>query len=124
MEILTSAEMGAVDRRTADEFGVPLATLMENAGTAVARFCLRQYPAARRVVVLCGKGNNGGDGFVAARVLAEAGVDVAVLLLGREDEVKGEADHPSEQTRRGPRATALARLRAQALSVAIWQVTD
>jgi len=124
MEILTSAEMGAVDRRTADEFGVPLATLMENAGTAVARFCLRQYPAARRVVVLCGKGNNGGDGFVAARVLAEAGVDVAVLLLGREDEVKGEADHPSEQTRRGPRAAALERLRAQALSVAIWPVTD
>ena len=76
--------------------------LMENAGTAVARFCLRRYAAAERVLVLCGKGNNGGDGFVAARVLAEAGVDVAVLLLGSEDEVKGEADHPSEQTRRGP----------------------
>ncbi len=97
---------------------------MENAGTAVARLCLRRYAAAERVLVLCGKGNNGGDGFVAARVLAEAGVDVAVLLLGREDEVKGEADHPSEQTRRGPRATALARLRAQAPSVAIWPVTD
>jgi NAD(P)H-hydrate epimerase len=91
MEILTSVEMGAVDRRTAEQFGVPLAELMENAGTAVARFCLRRYPAARRVVVLCGKGNNGGDGFVAARMLAAAGVGVAVLLLGREDEVKGEA---------------------------------
>jgi hydroxyethylthiazole kinase-like uncharacterized protein yjeF len=74
MEILTAAEMGAADRRTAEEFGVPLATLMENAGGAVARFCLRQYPAAERVVVLCGKGNNGGDGMVAARVLAGAGV--------------------------------------------------
>ncbi len=123
MEILTSEEMGAADRRTAEQFGVPLAELMENAGTAVARFCLCRYPAAERVLVLCGKGNNGGDGFVAARVLAEAGVDVAVLLLAREDEVKGEADHPSEQTRRGPRATALARLRAQAPSVAIWPVT-
>ena len=112
MEILTSAEMGAVDRRTADEFGVPLAELMENAGTAVARFCLRQYPLAERVLVLCGKGNNGGDGFVAARVLAAAGLGVAVLLLGREDEVKGEA------------ARALARLRAEAPAVAIRPLTD
>jgi NAD(P)H-hydrate epimerase len=112
MEILTSDEMGAADRRTAEHFGVPLATLMENAGMAVARFCLRRYPAAERVLVLCGKGNNGGDGFVVARVLAEAGVDVAVLLLGREDEVKGEA------------AAAIARLRAQAPAVAISPVTD
>ena len=100
MQILTSAEMGAVDRRTAEEFGVPLATLMENAGAAVAAFCLRQYGVAERVVVLCGKGNNGGDGFVAARVLAAAGVSVRVILLGRADEVKGEA------------AEALRRLRA------------
>jgi NAD(P)H-hydrate epimerase len=111
MEILTSAEMGAADRRTSEQFGVPLAELMENAGTAVARFCLRRYPA-ERVVVLCGKGNNGGDGFVAARVLATAGVGVAVLLLGREDEVKGEA------------AAALARLRAEAPEVAIRPVAD
>ena len=112
MEILTSAEMGAADRRTAEQFGVPLAELMENAGAAVARFCLRRYPASRRVVVLCGKGNNGGDGFVAARVLAAAGVGVAVLLLGREDEVKGEA------------AAALARLRAEAAAVAIGPLLD
>lgn len=112
MEILTSAEMGAADRRTAEQFGVPLAELMENAGAAVARFCLRRYPASRRVVVLCGKGNNGGDGFVASRMLAAAGVGVAVLLLGREDEVKGEA------------AAALARLRAEAPAVAIRPVLD
>ena len=112
MEILSSAEMGAADRRTAEQFGVPLAELMENAGTAVARFCLRQYPAARRGVVLCGKGNNGGDGFVAARVIAAAGVGVAVLLLGREDEVKGEA------------ARALTRLRAETPTVAIRPVLD
>jgi hydroxyethylthiazole kinase-like uncharacterized protein yjeF len=91
MEILTSAEMGAADRRTAEGFGVPLAELMENAGTVVARFCLRQYPALERVVVLCGKGNNGGDGLVAARVLAGAGVSVDVVLLGLAAEVKGEA---------------------------------
>ncbi|MDR3746465.1 MAG: NAD(P)H-hydrate dehydratase [Acidobacteriaceae bacterium] len=91
MRILSSQEMGAVDRRTAEEFGVPLETLMENAGTAVARFCLRRYPAARRVVALCGKGNNGGDGLVAARVLAAAGVVVEVQLLGREADLRGEA---------------------------------
>jgi ADP-dependent NAD(P)H-hydrate dehydratase / NAD(P)H-hydrate epimerase len=112
MEILSSAEMGAADRRTAEEFGVPLAKLMENAGRAVAEFCLRQVPAAERVLVLCGKGNNGGDGFVAARVLAEAGLAVAVMLLGREEEVKGEA------------AGALARLRAEAASVAITCILD
>src|ERR1039458_4733390 len=102
MEILTSAEMGAADRRKAAEFGVPLQTLMENAGAAVAGFCLRRYSAAERVVVLCGKGNNGGDGMVAARMLAAAGVAVAVVLLGGEDEVKGDA------------AGALRRLRAEA----------
>ena len=84
---------------------MPLAKLMENAGTAVARLCLRRYAAAERVLVLCGKGNNGGDGFVAARVLAEAGVDVAVLLLGREDEVKGEARPASKLAGRGSRGS-------------------
>jgi NAD(P)H-hydrate epimerase len=112
MEILTAAEMAAADRRTAEEFGVPLAELMENAGAAVAGFCLREYPAAERVVVLCGKGNNGGDGFVAARVLANVGVDVRVVLLGREDEVKGEA------------GSALRRLRAEAAEVSLIEVDE
>lgn len=91
MKILTSAEMAATDRRTASDFGVPLDELMEQAGGAVAKFCLRQYPWARRLVVLCGKGNNGGDGFVAARMLARAGKTVRVALLGAVNEVKGEA---------------------------------
>jgi NAD(P)H-hydrate epimerase len=112
MEILSSTEMGATDRRTAEHFGVPLAKLMENAGRAVAEFCLRQYPASDHVLVLCGKGNNGGDGFVAARSLAVAGVDATVLLLGNEDEVKGEA------------GDALVRLRAEAPSVAITYILD
>jgi ADP-dependent NAD(P)H-hydrate dehydratase / NAD(P)H-hydrate epimerase len=112
MKILTAAEMGAVDRRTAEEFGVPLGDLMEAAGRAVAAFCLRQYPGATRVMVLCGKGNNGGDGFVAARVLAAAGKAVRVVLLGRGDEVKGEA------------AAALRRLRAEASSVILDEVGD
>jgi len=112
MEILSSAEMGAVDRRTAEQFGVPLADLMENAGRSVAEFCLRQIPEAQRALVLCGKGNNGGDGFVAARILAEAGVEASVLLLGREDDVKGEA------------AGALARLREEAPAITITSILD
>ena len=91
MKVLTSAEMRTVDKRTAEEFGVPLWALMERAGEAVARFVLRRYPGAGRVMVLCGKGNNGGDGMVAARLLAGEGVGVRVLLLGRREEVKGEA---------------------------------
>jgi hydroxyethylthiazole kinase-like uncharacterized protein yjeF len=112
MQILTAAEMGAVDRRTAEEFGVPVEVLMESAGGAVAAFCLRQYPAAARVVVLCGRGNNGGDGLVAARVLAAAGRTVQVLLLGRADEVKGEA------------AVALERLRGAASGADLHEVVD
>ncbi len=82
--------MGATDRRTA-EAGISLGTLMENAGQAVATFITRHYPEAAHVLVLCGKGNNGGDGFVVARVLAGEGVGVRVLLAGRQEDVKGEA---------------------------------
>ena len=91
MKILTAAEMAATDARTASDYGVSFATLMENAGSAVARFVQRELPNAERVVVLSGKGNNGGDGFVAARHLAQTGCDVTVLLLGRIADVKGEA---------------------------------
>jgi NAD(P)H-hydrate epimerase len=112
MQILTSAEMAATDRRTAEEFGVPLPTLMENAGTAVAHFCLRRFAGAKRVVMLCGKGNNGGDGFVAARVLAKAGVLVRIVLLGRAEEMKGEA------------AGALQQMQAEAPSVALDELVD
>ena len=90
MKILTAAEMGATDRRTA-ETGTSLGTLMENAGQAVATFVARHYPEAAHVLVLCGKGNNGGDGFVAARLLAGEGVGVRVLLAGQQEDVKGEA---------------------------------
>ena len=87
--------MRAADAATTAEYGVASIALMENAGSAVARFVLTELPHAVsgkvRIVSLCGKGNNGGDGFVAARALAEAGCDVAVLLLGRAADVKGDA---------------------------------
>ena len=90
MKILTAEEMGAADRRSV-EAGVTVQTLMQNAGAAVARFCLREYAGDGVVVVLCGKGHNGGDGMVAAAVLAEAGRKVRVALLGAESDLKGEA---------------------------------
>src|ERR1700752_1971487 len=105
MRVLTAAEMGETDRRTVEEYGISLGTLIEAAGGAVAAFCRRQYPDPKRVMVLCGKGNNGGDGMVAARVLAGVGLTVRVALLGKTAEVKGEA------------ASALARLRREAPDV-------
>ncbi len=81
MKILTAEEMGAADRRSV-EAGVAVEQLMEAAGAAVARFCLRRFAGDGLVVVLAGKGNNGGDGMVAARHLAKAGRRVRVALLG------------------------------------------
>jgi hydroxyethylthiazole kinase-like uncharacterized protein yjeF len=89
MKILTAQEMGAADKRSV-EAGLPVARLMGAAGEAVARFCIRHYPANGLVVVLAGKGNNGGDGMVAARRLAEAGRTVRVVLLGAATDLKGE----------------------------------
>jgi hydroxyethylthiazole kinase-like uncharacterized protein yjeF len=91
MKIVSAAEMREIDRATSQRFGVPSLTLMENAGTAVAEFVLAQYPEAKRIGVLCGRGNNGGDGFVAARKLREAGRNVAVLLLAASGELRGDA---------------------------------
>jgi len=90
MKILTAEEMGAADKKSV-EMGVPVAELMEHAGAAVAKFCLRHYAGDLFPLVLCGKGNNGGDGFVAARCLAEAGRFVRVVLLGAAADVKGDA---------------------------------
>jgi NAD(P)H-hydrate epimerase len=93
MKILTAEEMGAADRRSV-EAGVPVWTLMLAAGGEVARFCLGSAGFSADdglVVVLAGKGNNGGDGMVAAQRLAEAGRRVRVALLGKASELKGEA---------------------------------
>jgi len=91
MKIVSTAEMQAIDRTTSERFGVPSLTLMENAGSAVARFVLSDYPRAERIGVVCGKGNNGGDGFVAARRLTEEGRAVRVLLLCDPSELRGDA---------------------------------
>lgn len=91
MKIVTSSEMRTIDRVTSERFGVPSLTLMENAGSAVAEFSLASYPAAKTFGVICGKGNNGGDGFVAARKLQQAGREVRLLLLADPAELHGDA---------------------------------
>ncbi len=86
--VLTSEEMRRADRRTIEEIGLSGPVLMENAGAAVTALVEARFPAARRVVILCGRGNNGGDGFVVARRL---GARAQVVLLGTRDRVKGDA---------------------------------
>jgi ADP-dependent NAD(P)H-hydrate dehydratase / NAD(P)H-hydrate epimerase len=91
MKITTAAEMRAIDRATTERFGVPSLTLMENAGSAIADFIVRNFAEANRIAVVCGKGNNGGDGFVVARKLHRAGRVVEVLLLASRTDIKGDA---------------------------------
>ncbi len=91
MKLTTAAEMREIDRLTSERYGVSSLTLMENAGSLVADFVLLRYPSADRICVVCGKGNNGGDGFVAARKFADAGKQIDVLLLSDPADVKGDA---------------------------------
>lgn len=91
MKIVTAAEMREIDRLTSEKYGVHSLALMENAGNGVAQFILDRYPKAERVTVVCGKGNNGGDGFVVARRLHRAGRIVEVLLLATSPDLRGDA---------------------------------
>jgi hydroxyethylthiazole kinase-like uncharacterized protein yjeF len=89
-ELLTSAEMADADR-LAIAGGISGSELMASAGRAVAEAVAARHPSGSRVVVVAGPGNNGGDGFVAARLLAERGARVKVMLLGDVGRLKGDA---------------------------------
>src|SRR4051794_19004288 len=90
IELLTNAEMAEADRLTIASGTVGI-ELMERAGRAVAEAVAARHPPGSKVVVVAGPGNNGGDGFVAARVLAERGHRVRLLLLGDRSRLKGDA---------------------------------
>ncbi len=94
--LLTNKEMGEADHRTI-EGGTPGLTLMENAGVFCAEEILAHWPEPLSVLVLCGPGNNGGDGFVIARHLEEEGWDVHVALLGDAGDLSGDAAHMAMQ---------------------------
>ncbi len=91
MRILSAAEMQVCDRVTTARFGIPSIDLMRSAANAVAAIAREQFPRARRVTVLCGRGNNGGDGMIAARLLAREGLRVNTLLFGDPAALKGDA---------------------------------
>src|ERR1700685_2222314 len=90
IELLSTAEMAQADRLTIAG-GVAGLTLMERAGAAVADAVAGRHPVRWRVVVLAGPGNNGGDGFVAARLLAQRGFNVDLMLAGEVARLKGDA---------------------------------
>ncbi len=93
MKILTASQMQRIDRLTTERYGVPSLTLMENAGRSVVDFlAARLAPLAdHRIVILCGKGNNGGDGLVVARLLREQGLNPRVLLFADPQGLRGDA---------------------------------
>ena len=93
MFIVTSEEMREMDRLTIESFGIPGIVLMENAGRASVQVFLRDIPDLhnKKVGVMAGKGNNGGDGFVIARYLAENSITVTVYLLTQKEKIRGDA---------------------------------
>jgi hydroxyethylthiazole kinase-like uncharacterized protein yjeF len=93
MRVLNTAQMREADRRTIEEVGIPSIVLMENAGrqAVAAMEAAFEDLASSRVAVLCGRGSNGGDGFVVARTLIQRGIETSVFLLGSVSDVRGDA---------------------------------
>ncbi len=91
--VMTRAEVRSVDRWAIEELGLPGVALMENAGRSCAELVMAKLPSkqASRVCIFCGTGNNGGDGYVIARHLLNAGHSVRVVLCGDREKVRGDA---------------------------------
>lgn len=120
MKITTAAEMREIDRVTTEKFGVPSLTLMENAGTAVVRFAIAKFARAHKFTIICGKGSNGGDGFVAARRFGNEGKRVVVILLCDPAELKGDAAEMFRQMKLDPVIiTSPEQLKAEPMAIAM-----
>ncbi|HYI09795.1 MAG TPA: NAD(P)H-hydrate dehydratase [Thermoanaerobaculia bacterium] len=92
MKILDASQMRNIDRRTSERFGVPSIVLMENAALAVVDAIFEHYPESDRVALLCGTGQNGGDGFAVARHLENRGVVPVIVVIGERSAVQGDAE--------------------------------
>lgn len=90
-------EVRALDACAINEFGIPGMTLMERAGQAAFGIIQRRWPRAQRIVVFCGSGNNGGDGYVVASLARRAGKDVTVVHVGSREKLRGDAKTAMEQ---------------------------
>lgn len=87
---VTAQQMAEIDRRAQEEYGISQATLMENAGRSVAEVILSEDPSIEneRIAIICGKGNNGGDGFVIARLLAEKSPERLTVYVSDQEHIK------------------------------------
>lgn len=93
MKVVKAKEMQEMDRKTIESYGIPGVVLMENAGLGATKYLLKEVKdiKQKKVTVIAGSGNNGGDGFVIARYLINRGIPVKVYLLAPKDKVKGDA---------------------------------
>src|SRR4030095_12862382 len=93
MKLLTRSEMQAMDRSAIEKRGISSLELMENAGKGVAELIRKEFPPSEfpQISLVCGKGNNGGDGFVAARYLQQGGYEAKVFLAAPAEEYQGDA---------------------------------
>ena len=93
LKLATAKDMQAIDRFAIEKMGIPDIVLMENSGLAIVSALRQKFPglAQKKVLVVAGKGNNGGDGLVVARQLFNIGVEVKILILGKISQLKGSA---------------------------------
>jgi len=92
MKVVTVSEMKELDRRAIEELGIPSIILMENAGRGVSDVAIDMLKGAsgKKVAIFCGTGNNGGDGFVAARYLLGQGIELSVYIVGAKSSIKND----------------------------------
>lgn len=113
MYLVTADEMRKMDQKTIEEFGIPGRVLMENAGKGATQILLDQFPGLvrKKIGIVAGRGNNGGDGFVMARYLFQKGIAVTVFLLSDKKAVRGDAE--ANLNLLGPLGVPLVELRDQ-----------
>jgi NAD(P)H-hydrate epimerase len=91
MKVVTASQMRRIDQQTIEDIGIPGMVLMEHAGSAIVRTIQSQFPNCRRIGIVVGKGNNGGDGLVIARQLSHVGQSVQIFLVSPPDRFTGDA---------------------------------